>query len=65
MCDLSKSQATARACQLSSLLLTISCASDGIASTERENLIDLAAAMAGEVAVFLLEEEKVVGVQHG
>ena len=65
MCDLSKSQATARACQLSSLLLTISCTSDGLASTERENLIDLAAVIAGEVAVFLLEQEKALGVQHG
>lgn len=57
MCDLSKSHAAARACQLSSLLLTISRVGDDIACAERENLIDLAADMAGEVAVFLLAQE--------
>lgn len=64
MSELTLSQAATKSCQLSSLLMTIYCLPIEISSVDRENLINLAADMSGDVAVFLMEQEKAQGVQR-
>ncbi|WP_413499148.1 hypothetical protein [Buttiauxella gaviniae] len=64
MSELTLSQAATKSCQLSSLLMTIECLPIEISSVDRENLINLAADMSGEVAVFLMEQEKAQEVRH-
>jgi hypothetical protein len=64
MCELTRSRAIAKSCQLSSLLLVISRAADEVPNAERENLIDLAGEIAGDIAVLLLEQEQAQGANH-
>lgn len=64
MSELTLGQAAARTCQLSSLLMTIENLPIEISSVDRENLINLAADMSGDIAVFIMEQEKSQGVQR-
>lgn len=56
MCEMTLTQASEKACQLSSLLLVVSGSrDDALGSVDSENLVDLACDLAGAVAVCLLE----------
>lgn len=59
---LGREKATSRACQLATLLLVISDCE--ISGHERDNLIDLTRDISGDIATFMLEQDK-KGVLNG
>lgn len=55
MSDLTQAKATVKSCQLSSLLEVI--VRGDIPDVEKANLLDLASDLAGEVAVFMMDQD--------
>lgn len=54
--SLGREKATSRACQLATLLLVISDCE--VSDIERDNLIDLARDISGDIANFMMEQDK-------
>ncbi|HHJ4376924.1 hypothetical protein [Serratia symbiotica] len=55
MSDLTQAKATVKSCQLSSLLEVI--VRGDIPDVEKANLLDLASDLAGEIAVFMMDQD--------